>query len=84
MTKRGEWFDWRVTRLLVGVGVSLIGSAVARLVMGLPSDLAWAFLALGVLFAALATRGPWDSISNGRNRSVFGFRARSGSDAEAL
>ncbi|TFD45126.1 hypothetical protein E3T55_19045 [Cryobacterium frigoriphilum] len=84
MIKRGEWFSFRVTRLLFSVGVMLIGSAVMRLILAFPGDVAWVLLLLGMLLVALATRGPWDSVSSGRNRSVLGFRARSGSDAADL
>ncbi|PVE18465.1 hypothetical protein DDA93_09090 [Arthrobacter sp. Bz4] len=35
----------------------------------------WFAIAAGVLFVAIATRGPWDSKASGRNRSVLGFKA---------
>ena len=72
----------RVTRLLFAVGIMLITVGVLRLVLALPGYGDWACVLLGILLLALSTRGPWDSISSGRNRSVLGFRARAGSDSE--
>ena len=42
----------------------------------------WVVLLLGLGLLALATRGPWDSETSGRNRSVFGFRVRKGIDQD--
>ncbi|MFC5931393.1 hypothetical protein D6T64_07950 [Cryobacterium melibiosiphilum] len=70
-----------MTRLLFSVGTFLVTLSLLRLISGLAGRLDWAILAIGLVVVAMATRGPWDSASSGRNRSVMGFRARSGSDA---
>lgn len=64
------------------MGVMVCTVAVLRLVVTFSGGWDWTFLLLGLLLVALATCGPWDSISSGRNRSLLGFRARPGSDAE--
>jgi len=69
-------FSWRITRALFGLGIFVVVFGVINFVR--TTDAAYVFLSLvGFALLALSTRGPWDSESSGRNRSVMGFRARS-------
>jgi hypothetical protein len=82
MNKRGEWFSYRVTRVVFTIGVMALTYGALQFVLAAPGYRSSALVAIGIVLVALATRGPWDSISSGRNRSVLGFHARPGSDAE--
>ena len=69
-------FGWKSTRVLFAVGSMFIFLGAAGLIMD-PTRATMGFaIVVGALLVALATRGPWDSESSGRNRSAPGFRAR--------
>lgn len=80
MKSNGGAFSWRVTRVLFALGSMAVASGITQLVLGKPDAYAWLFILVGVGLLAFSTRGPWDSETSGRNRSVFGFRARSETD----
>lgn len=69
-------FSWRVTRALFGLGIFVVVCGVINFVRA--TDAADVFLILvGFALLARSTRGPWDSVFSGRNRSVMGFHAHS-------
>ncbi|ALE05860.1 hypothetical protein AL755_10900 [Arthrobacter sp. ERGS1:01] len=73
--KRLSWSSWLLTRCIYVAGTMATLFSIGRLVAGGGSGF-WLGIAAGLLLLALATRGPWDAADSGRNRSVFGFRAR--------
>ena len=72
----GGLFGWKVTRVLFSVGTMSILTGIFRIVLDQSQVFPWVLAAVGLGLVALSTRGPWDSETSGRNRSVLGFRAR--------
>lgn len=73
----GGMFGWEITRVLFSVGTMAILTGILRIVLDQSQAFPWALTAVaGIGLVALSTRGPWDSETSGRNRSVLGFRAR--------
>lgn len=72
----GELFGWQVTRVLFSLGIMSTLTGLFRVVLDQSQILSWVLCTVGPGLVALSTRGPWDSESSGRNRSVPGFRAR--------
>ncbi|MET4136730.1 hypothetical protein [Pseudarthrobacter sp. PvP090] len=73
----GGMFGWEVTRVLFSIGTMAILTGILRIVLDQSQAFPWALIAFaGIGLVALSTRGPWDSETSGRNRSVLGFRAR--------
>ena len=75
-------FPWWVARLLFSWGAMAIVSYVLQLTLGSTSPYSWILILVGLVFIAAFTRGPWDSETGGRNRSVLGFQARPGPDQD--
>ncbi len=72
----GGMFGWQVTRVLFSVGTMSILTGIFRIALDQSQVFPWFLAAVGLGLVALSTRGPWDSETSGRNRSVLGFRAR--------
>lgn len=72
----GGMFGWKVTRALFSVGTMAVMASILRIALDRSQAYPWALTAVGMGLVALSTRGPWDSETSGRNRSVLGFRAR--------
>jgi uncharacterized membrane protein YfcA len=77
----GGMFGWEVTRVLFSIGTMAVLTGIFRIVLDQSQVFPWALTAVGSGLVALSTRGPWDSETSGRNRSVLGFRARRTGDA---
>lgn len=72
----GGMFGWKVTRVLFSVGTMSILTGIFRIALDQSQVFRCVLAAVGLGLVALSTRGPWDSETSGRNRSVLGFRAR--------
>lgn len=72
----GGLFGWQVTRALFSLVVMSTLAGLFQVVLDQSQVFSWVLYAVGLGLVALSTRGPWDSESSGRNRSVLGFRAR--------
>jgi hypothetical protein len=72
----GGMFGWKVTRALFSVGTMAVLTGAFRIALDQSQVFPWVLAAVGLGLVALSTRGPWDSETSGRNRSVLGFRAR--------
>lgn len=80
MRRNGGLMDWRSTRMRFAMGVMGVVVGLLEVLQGSFSGYFWLWILAGLALLALSTRGPWDSEVSGRNRSVFGFRARPDSD----